>query len=86
MVGLLLPYPRCSLFRRPNVYADSELIPEAKLAIDANPHLGLQRAKSISQRPGVAIDGESKAYPAGPLNRREVVNDELTGIPIPVTW
>jgi len=35
---------------------------------------------------GVAINGESKAYPIGPLNRREMVDDELGGIPILVTW
>jgi hypothetical protein len=35
---------------------------------------------------GVAIDGEAKAYPVGPLNSREMVNDELGGTPILVTW
>jgi hypothetical protein len=35
---------------------------------------------------GVAIGGEAKAYPVGLLNRREMVNDELAGIPILVTW
>lgn len=35
---------------------------------------------------GVAIDGEAKAYPVALLNSREMVNDELTGIPILVTW
>ncbi len=35
---------------------------------------------------GVEIDGEAKAYPVGPLNRREMINDELKGIPILVTW
>ena len=35
---------------------------------------------------GVALDGEAKAYAIGPLNRREMVNDELAGIPILVTW
>ena len=35
---------------------------------------------------GVAIEGEAKAYPVGPLNSREMVNDELAGIPILVTW
>ena len=35
---------------------------------------------------GVAINGEAKAYPVGPLNSREMVNDELGGIPILVTW
>ncbi len=35
---------------------------------------------------GIAIDGEAKAYPVGVLNSREMVNDELAGIPILVTW
>jgi hypothetical protein len=35
---------------------------------------------------GVAINGEAKAYPVGLLNSREMVDDELGGIPILVTW
>jgi hypothetical protein len=35
---------------------------------------------------GVAIDGEAKAYLVALLNSREMVNDELAGIPILVTW
>jgi hypothetical protein len=35
---------------------------------------------------GIAIDGEAKAYPVSVLNSREMVNDELAGIPILVTW
>lgn len=35
---------------------------------------------------GVEIDGEAKAYPIEFLNRREMVNDELGGIPILVSW
>ena len=35
---------------------------------------------------GVEIDGESKAYPVGPLNLREMVNDQIGGVPILVTW
>ena len=35
---------------------------------------------------GVAIAGEAKAYPVGLLNYREMVNDELAGIPVLVTW
>lgn len=35
---------------------------------------------------GVAIDGESKAYPIGPLAWREMVNDVIAGVPILVTW
>jgi hypothetical protein len=35
---------------------------------------------------GIAIDGEAKAYPITVLRSREMVNDELGGIPILVTW
>lgn len=35
---------------------------------------------------GIAIGGEAKAYPVGLLNYREMVDDELAGIPILVTW
>ena len=35
---------------------------------------------------GVAIDGEAKAYSVTVLRFREMVNDELAGLPILVTW
>lgn len=35
---------------------------------------------------GVAIEGEAKAYPVTVLRFREMVNDELAGWPILVTW
>ena len=35
---------------------------------------------------GVDIEGESRAYPIGPLVRREMVNDVVAGVPILVTW
>jgi hypothetical protein len=35
---------------------------------------------------GVAINSKAKAYPVGLLNSREMVNDELGGTPILVTW
>ena len=35
---------------------------------------------------GVEIDGQTKAYPVSFLNGREMVVDELAGIPILVTW
>ena len=35
---------------------------------------------------GVEINGESKAYPVGHLNYREMVNDVVGGVPILVTW
>jgi ABC-type transport system substrate-binding protein len=35
---------------------------------------------------GLEIDGNSKAYPVGFLNRREMVIDRLSGVPVLVTW
>lgn len=35
---------------------------------------------------GVAWGGGAKAYPIAVLNTREMVNDELRGVPILVTW
>jgi hypothetical protein len=35
---------------------------------------------------GVDLGGEAKAYPISVLRSREMVNDELAGIPILVTW
>ncbi len=35
---------------------------------------------------GVSVGGESRAYPIRPLRFREMVNDELGGTPILVTW
>jgi len=35
---------------------------------------------------GLELDGESRAYPVGFLNRREMVIDSLAGIPVLVTW
>jgi len=35
---------------------------------------------------GIALDGQAKAYPVTVLSYREMVDDELAGIPILVTW
>jgi hypothetical protein len=35
---------------------------------------------------GVTLDGEAKAYPITVLRFREMVNDEMAGIPTLVTW
>ncbi len=35
---------------------------------------------------GISLGGEAKAYPVTVLRFREMVNDELAGIPILVTW
>jgi hypothetical protein len=34
----------------------------------------------------VAIGDQAKAYPITILNRREMVNDEISRVPILVTW
>ena len=35
---------------------------------------------------GIVIGGEAKAYPVSVLRFREMVDDELAGWPILVTW
>ena len=35
---------------------------------------------------GVEINGDARAYPVGILRSREMVNDEVGGTPILVTW
>jgi hypothetical protein len=35
---------------------------------------------------GISLDGEAKAYPITVLRFREMVNDEMAGIPTLVTW
>lgn len=35
---------------------------------------------------GVTLGGEAKAYPVTTMQFREMVNDELAGVPILVTW
>ncbi len=35
---------------------------------------------------GLEINGESRAYPVGPLHYREMVNDEVGGVPVLVSW
>ena len=35
---------------------------------------------------GLAIDGEARAYPVSILNRHEMVNDVVGGVPVLVTW
>ena len=35
---------------------------------------------------GVALNGEAKAYPVAILEFREIVNDEVGGTPVLVTW
>jgi len=35
---------------------------------------------------GVSRNGDAKAYPITMLRQREIVNDEIGGVPILVTW
>jgi len=35
---------------------------------------------------GVEIDGDARAYPVGFLSGREIVNDEIAGDPVLVSW
>jgi hypothetical protein len=53
------------------------------LKVSRNFQVDLQEDELIL---GVAIDGQAKAYPITVLRSREMVNDELAGIPLLVTW
>ena len=35
---------------------------------------------------GLNVDGDVRAYPLGIMRVREIVNDEVGGIPLLVTW
>ncbi len=35
---------------------------------------------------GVSINGDHRAYPLNLLSRHEIVNDEIGGVPVAVTW
>jgi hypothetical protein len=73
----------------PNEYSFSPLLPFDAIRPVYDPQFA-----SVADAPlvddeliiGIAIDGEAKAYPITVLRSREMVNDELGGIPILVTW
>jgi hypothetical protein len=83
------PAPTNMRFDDPNEYNFSQLLPydgirpvyepEFATAVDA-PLLDDELVM------GVAIQGQAKAYPVTVLRFREMVNDELAGLPILVTW
>ena len=67
----------------------NQLLPKDAIAPIYQPQFS--SAQDASLRPGelvigVDINGDSRAYPIGPLNRREMVNDIVGGVPILVTW
>jgi hypothetical protein len=73
----------------PNNYGYSQLLPWDAIRPVYDPTF-----TSASEAPlqdeelvmGVTLDGESKAYPVTVLRFREMVDDELAGWPILVTW
>ncbi len=83
------PAPTNARVDDPNEYNFSQLLPydgirpvyepEFATAVDA-PLLDDELVM------GIAIQGEAKAYPVTVLRFREMVNDELAGIPTLVTW
>ena len=69
--------------------AQSILEPDAIRAIDDPRFLSVAQAGWVpNQTPviGVAIEGQARAYPIAMLSRHEIVNDELSGQPVAVTW
>ena len=73
----------------PNDYFFSQLLPFDGIRPVYDPQF-VEAADSPLQDDelvlGVAWDGEAKAYPITVLQFREMVNDELAGIPTLVTW
>ncbi len=66
-----------------------QLLPKDAIAPIYDPEFSSAQDADIDPRElviGVEINGESRAYPIGPLARREMVNDVVGGVPILVTW
>lgn len=80
--------------RNRRVDDDTDYRISRNLPLDAIPPIYDPEFVSAAQSPlepdelilGVAWDGEAKAYPISVLRIREMVNDELAGIPTLVTW
>lgn len=71
-------------------YAPRTVLPVPLRAI-TNPNLISASEAKISTNElviGVEIDGQARAYPINQLTgpSREIINDELAGIPIAATW
>ena len=58
----------------PPIYAPEFVAPEAAGWPEGEPVIGL------------ALNGDARAYPAGILYRRELVNDVVGGVPVLVSW
>ena len=73
----------------PNDYVFSPMIPFDGIRPVYNPEFANADEAGLDDRElvmGVAINGQAKAYPITVLRSREMVNDELGGTPILVTW
>jgi len=73
---------------------DTEYLIPSMMGFDAIAPIYMPSFASVQDAPmkdtelvmGVAIHGQAKAYPVNVLRFREMVNDELAGWPILVTW
>ena len=73
----------------PNVYVYSQLLPFDGIRPIYDPQFASAADAPLQDDElvmGFALGDEAKAYPIAVLRSREMVNDELAGIPILVTW
>ena len=73
----------------PNTYSFAQLLPFDGIRPVYDPQFVTASESPLHEDElilGIALEGESKAYPITVLRHREMVNDELAGIPILVTW
>jgi hypothetical protein len=73
----------------PNTYRFPQMLPMDGIRPVYNPEFEPGNQVDLEEDElilGVAIDGHAKAYPITVLRSREMVNDELAGIPLLVTW
>ncbi len=73
----------------PNTYSFPQLLPFDGIRPVYDPEFVTARESPLQEDElilGITLEGESKAYPITVLRHREMVNDELAGIPILVTW
>jgi hypothetical protein len=73
----------------PNEYVYSQLLPFDGIRPIYDPQFSSAADAPLQDEElvmGFALGGEAKAYPIAVLRSREMVNDELAGIPILVTW
>jgi len=73
----------------PNTYSFPQLLPFDGIRPVYDPEFVTARESPLQEDElilGITLERESKAYPITVLRHREMVNDELAGIPILVTW